>query len=152
MRRPSNRPARRGFTLAEIMVSVLLVVMGVTVWGTTFVPATLALNRSRHFDLAATACAGELEAWRARGYSQIPNGGGAVVLDAAHLIRPLPADLPNASGQLVIRRAAVMGSGPTYSYQTTGTDTGRLSLEMTIHWHGASNDEGTVRLTTLVLQ
>lgn len=143
---------RRGFTLVEILISTFLVVMGVTAWGTAFGVASLTLSQSRHCDTAANACYAELEAWRGRGYSQIPSATTTVTLTGDSLIRALPAGLPNAIGQLVIRRISVTGSEGSYSYQQTTADTGRVQLEMTVQWTGTGIDHGAVTVGTMVLQ
>lgn len=143
---------RRGFTLPEAMMCVLIAGMAASIFGASFPSAAKAMRRSQHVDLAAEACYAELEAWRGRGYSQIPAGSGTVTLGTASLIRSLPAALPNASGQLVIRRMDVSGSSPNYSYQQSATDTGRVQLEMSVTWAGTGTDRGTVTVATLVFQ
>jgi hypothetical protein len=110
------------------------------------------MSKGRHEDLAVGACYAELEARRLKGCDNIPSGANEVKLTGASLLCTLPADLPNATGTLRVRRVALAGFKPSFTYVETSTDTGRLRLDMTVTWQGVKNDKGSVTVSSLVLR
>lgn len=136
------RRARRGVSLVEVMVTVLLTGLSVGVFSTSFPGATNALSRSRQSDVANNACVQQLEYWRNIGYSSVPIPNGAAQYTRS--FTP-PAALVNASGQVTFTRV-------TDSFAATTADTGQLKVEARITWQGTGRDAGTAMVTTLLVQ
>lgn len=134
---------RRGFTLTELMVVVLLMGLAIAIFSASFPAAGQSLYRSRHMDLAANACSQQLEFWRNVGYSSAP----AISQGSTKTTRTFdaPEELPGAKGTVVFTRV-------DEGYAETTAATGRLRVDVSVTWNGSGNDNGTVTVTTLLVE
>jgi prepilin-type N-terminal cleavage/methylation domain-containing protein len=134
---------RRGFTLTELMVVVLLMGLAIAIFSASFPAAGQSLYRSRHIDLAANACNQQLEFWRNVGYSSVP----PIPAGTSRLQQSFdpPAELPGATGTVVFTRL-------DGNYAETTQNTGRLRVDVSVSWAGSGNDRGTVSVTTLLVE
>ena len=134
---------RRGFTLTEIMIVVLLMGMAIAIFSASFPAAGQSLYRSRHTDIASDACQQQLDFWRNVGYGSVPafaNGASKVKQSFT-----TPSELPGGSASITFVRV-------NSDYGETTADTGRLRVDATVSWAGSGNDRGAVTQTTLLLQ
>lgn len=138
-----KRRARRGFSLPEVMLAIAIMGYAVAVFVGAFPASGNAISRSRHRDLAASACQQQLEFWRNIGYSSlpaVPSGATGVTVSFTP-----PATLPRATGSVRFTRV-------DDSFRPTAADTGRVQVDATVSWERSGSDRGSVTLTTLILR
>lgn len=139
-----QRRVRRGFSLVETMVAVLLVGFAAIVFGAALPAASQAVAKSRNSDLATDACLQRLEFYRSVGYNSLP-------------------PIPNGATQTTVSFTSPSGMGPATgtvtfthvddSFNAVTTDTGRVRADARIVWNGGSGAKGgTVSVTTLILR
>ncbi len=138
-----RRGARRGFTLTEAIIAMVLLSLIMVVFGASFPYASQTITRSRHMDLAANACQQELEVYRSVGYNSCPSISAG---STSTKVEFTPPDaLTQATGTVTFTRV-------NDSLNATGSDTGRLKVEASIKWSGYGLDKGNVTLTTLIVR
>jgi prepilin-type N-terminal cleavage/methylation domain-containing protein len=135
--------SRRGFTLVEVIAALLIVGFAIIVFGASFPATSQAISRSRNTDLASDACQQQLEFWRNVGYSSLPAipGGQSSVTQS---FTP-PADLQQGAGTITFTRVDA-------NFAVSTANTGRVRVDVTVSWDGRGVDQGSVTLTTLILQ
>lgn len=134
---------RRGFTLIEVMITLVCVAFAIAVFGAAFPSASQSIVRSRHRDAVANACHEQLEMWRNVGYNSlptIPTGTNSI----SQTFTP-PSGLPPATGTVTFTRV-------NDSYSPTTTDTGRIRVDVAITWTGHGSNRGTVTVNSLIIQ
>jgi prepilin-type N-terminal cleavage/methylation domain-containing protein len=136
--------ARRGFSLVETMVAVVLLGFATIVFGTALPAASQAMSKGRNSDLATDACQQRLEFYRNVGYNSlptIPTGASQTSVTFTP-----PSAMGPATGTVTFTRV-------DDGFNASTTDTGRVRVEARIVWNGGSGARGgTVTVTTLILR
>jgi prepilin-type N-terminal cleavage/methylation domain-containing protein len=132
---------RRGFTLAEVLVSLTVLCLAVL----AVVPALLLGNRSvqraQHTEVATQIAQERLEKVREAGYTAL-----AVMRTSGTSLSETFApgsSLPRGTGLVATTRLAEDLVTPT-------TNSERCRVSVTVSWTGVGNNKGAVTLTTLV--
>lgn len=141
--RSSFPNTRRGFTLTEAIIAMVLLSLVMVVFGASFPYASQTITRGRHMDLASNACQAQLEVYRNAGYNSCP--AIATGSSSTKVSFTPPSDLTGATGTVQFTRV-------TDSFSTTTVETGRMKVEAQITWKGFGLDKGTVTLTTLIVE
>jgi prepilin-type N-terminal cleavage/methylation domain-containing protein len=139
-----NRPnRRRGFTLTELMVVVVLMGLAIAVFAASFPAAGQSIYRSRHMDIAGNSCNQQIEFWRNVGYGSMP----AFPQGASKVTQTFTpsTELPGATGTVSFTRV-------DDTFAATTADTGQVRIEVAVSWSGSGNDRGTVSVTSLLVQ
>jgi type II secretory pathway pseudopilin PulG len=136
------RAARRGVTLAEVLVSLGLVALSTAVFG-TFVPAVgRSMGRAHGRDIATEACQKQLETYRANGYQFLPSSGGSFLARTTFT--------PSVSLQNAVGTASF--TPVDANMQPTSGDTGRVRVDVTVSWNAGGGDRGSATLTTVIVR
>lgn len=138
-----RRVRRRGFTLTELMVVVLLMGLAISIFAASFPAAGQSIYRSRHMDIAGNACDQQLEFWRNVGYGSVPafpQGSSSVSQNFT-----ASSELPGAIGTVTFVRV-------DDSFAPTTSETGQVRVDVSVTWGGSGNDRGTVSVTSMLVQ
>jgi prepilin-type N-terminal cleavage/methylation domain-containing protein len=135
--------ARRGFSLPEVLIALVVMALAVAVFGAAFPSASQAISRSKHIDMASDECQKQLDFYRQVGFNSLPDiPSGASSLKQA--FTPTP-ELPGAEGVIVF-------TWLDGNYAATTTPSKRVRVDATVTWSGVSSDKGSVTLTTLIVE
>ena len=143
-RKSNNRLGRRGFTITELMVTLVLIGFAFTILGATFPTAMQILYKSRHMDDANISSQNQVEAYRAAGYGSIKT---YVAAGSSSGTGPsfTCSDLPRPVGTITFTKVDA-------NYAATTSDTGRIRIDATTKWTGSGLDKGSVTVTSLIIQ
>lgn len=141
-----NAPAarvrrRRGFTLAEALVALTLMTLGVALFGAFFPNVSRSLNKAQKRDLAADLCLRQIEFWRTGGYNAlppVPSGKTSVTVSFT-----TPSTLPASTGTITFTRV-------DQNLVATTTDTGRVRADVIVRWTTSASDTGEVRVASII--
>lgn len=139
---PRRQSRRRGVSMAEVLLSMLVLGLAVMVFGASAPFSDRVLSTGRHVDVASDACQQQLDYYRSVGYASLP----AIPSGTNHLTLSFtpPASLPEATGSVTFTRV-------DDSFGTTSiTDTGRVRVDVTVNWTGVRADHGPITLTSLI--
>jgi prepilin-type N-terminal cleavage/methylation domain-containing protein len=137
---------RRGFSLPETIMALVVMALAVGVFGAAFPSAGQAIARSKHIDMASDACQKQLDYYRQIGETSIELTYLPANTSTATVAFTPNGDLPGGgTGSVVFRRL-------DSSYNTTTADTGRLRVDASVSWTGVGSDRGTVTLSTLIVE
>lgn len=132
---------RRGFTIAESMISMLILALLISTFGAVYPYTAQSIVRAKHMDQAVSACQQQLEYWRDAGYASCP-AIAAGYSSTSSTFTP-PSDLSNPTGTTTFTHL-------DSNFSATTIKTGRLRLDATITWTGHGADRGTVTLSTMI--
>jgi type II secretory pathway pseudopilin PulG len=138
-----RRQRRKGFSLTETLVAVLITAITLIAFGTMFPSSSRLVQRSRCEDLATRACQSQLEFYREAGYASLPNIR-AGTSEATVTFTP-PSDLPLARG-------TIRFSNADSSFAASSATTGRVRIDATISWHTSGEVRRSVTETSIVLK
>lgn len=138
----SSRAARRGMSLVELLVSILLLAIALVAVSQMFVGGVLATKKARNIQIATNRALQEIEKSKDMGYLNL-------VVDSSHFPPPYTivdtttvafqvGELPASQGQLVIAPYP----------QPTSENLKRVSA--TVSWGGSRFTSGTVAVSTLI--
>jgi prepilin-type N-terminal cleavage/methylation domain-containing protein len=136
---------RRGFTLPETLMAMVVMAAAVGIFGAVFPSASQAISRSKHIDMASDECQKQLDKYRQIGetaieLSYMPSGTSRYSMSFTP-----SSELPGATGSLVFRRVDT-------SYVETTSDTGRMRVDVSVSWRGVGRDRGTIGFTSLIVE
>ena len=169
---------RRGMTLTETLLALLVVGMAGAAFSAMFPTAGIGIGRARHLDMATESAYREIDAWRAVGYrspiatdTTDPDSRLASVKNGAAISAPpritLPGGLPRGTITVALRRldsgqftsttpapASPTANYPAISPLGNGESLAnfRCQIDVEVSWTGIRSDAGTVRVTSLLVE
>lgn len=146
MFRSSRRPRRRGFSLAEVVVSVFLMALAVLLFGALYPTASRASRMSGNYSQAFSEVQHKVDQLRALGYGRLTYSEllAAGVIDASPDSLPYRFTTVDNLGELLPRPVG------SIDIAGAGTDLARVTVRLT--WSGAPARamEGTHEVTILI--
>lgn len=134
---------RRGFTLPEIMLALLVMALTVATFAATFPGAGQAISRSKHIDQASDECQKQLDFYRNVSYNSLPAIPAGVSSTSVTFVPS--SELPGATGVVTFTHV-------DNNFNAVTTRTGRVRVDATVTWVGVGSDRGTQSLSTLIVE
>jgi type II secretory pathway pseudopilin PulG len=138
-----RRRVRRGFTLAEILTAVSIMMLATGIFTACFVPASQAMARAKHMDMATDACAHQIEFYRDVGYASLPAIASGQSTTSVSFTPN--SELPAGTGTVTFTRV-------DDNFAETTASTGRVRVDATVNWAGIGRDRGSYTLSTLIAE
>lgn len=139
----AGRAMRRGFTLLETMVAILLLTFTTAIFAAVYPVTSQILLAGRNCDLASDACQQQLEFWRNVGYASLPT----IPTGASRISRTFaaPTSLAQGAGMVTFSRIDA-------GWAETTEDTGRMRVDVVITWGGRGIRGGRIPMTAVLVR